>query len=164
MSRHATAETRTEQFRRTFPALLTLVPLTLLVDPATAAEQRATMTIGATVQGVARIVDPGSPERLVVSAQDIAAGYVEVRPAAALKIDSNSLEGVAIEIRTRRAEFSDVVVNYGGGVARMSGDGLRLVQRGAPDATLPLTYRFLLRPNQTAGDYAWPLEIRATAL
>lgn len=131
---------------------------------AQADERRSTFTVGATVAGVARVVDTGAPGRLVIDAADVAAGFVEVQPAAALQVDSNSRAGFAIEIRARHPAFADVEVRYGGGIARLNGDTLRLVQRGRADAALPLAYRFNLPRGLPAGSYDWPLEVRASTL
>jgi hypothetical protein len=142
-----------------------LAGLCLVAVAARADQQRSALTSGATVQSFARIVDAGVPRSLVVTAGDIAAGYVEVHPAS-MRLITNSREGVAIDIRPLQPAFTDVEVAYGDGVARMAGDSMRLVRRGAGSrtATLPLTYRFRLQPGTTPCTYAWPLGVSATSL
>lgn len=165
MSRHAKIDARSAHRAHTAGRALFAGLCAIALGAAAQADERhGTLTVGATVQGVARVVDTGSPDRLVIDADDVAAGYVDVRPTGALKVDSNSRQGVTIEIRSRHPAFADVEIRYGGGIARLDGDALRLVQRGRPIAALPLAYRFSLPRGLPAGSYDWPLEIRASTL
>jgi hypothetical protein len=146
--------------------VLTAVLATTAATVANSAERQSAFRVGAFVRPRVEMRFSDPPRLLRVSADDLRAGFVEVRPASVLEVRTNSREGYAVEIRPLHPDFAQVDIRYGDGIARMTGDTVRLVRPGRArvPGTLSLSYRFHLRDGLTPGDYPWPLEIAASAL
>jgi hypothetical protein len=146
-------------------ALTALLGL-LVASQGIAAERHATMTVSAFVQARIEVEMVGTPSTLRVSADDVRAGFVDVSAVSALSVRTNSREGFAVDICPMHPDFSKVDISYGDGIARMTGEPVRLVRRRVNESrgTLRLSYRFHLRSTTAPGTYPWPLDIAAAAL
>lgn len=151
-------------------ALFIGLSLSFLSAPmgAAAGAESARLLVTATVLKHANIKVLAQPASVVVTAADIARGYVDVPGLAQVAIQSNSLEGYMLMFAiqgdfVRQALVKglgpDVQVGAsGGGIAHGAGS------RGMSKTTLDLGFRFVLSESAQQGVYAWPLHLSVTPL
>lgn len=151
-------------------AVFGVLALGLLGAPATAAagSDEFKLSVTATVLKHASLKVLAQPASVVVTAADIARGYVDVPSPAQVAIQSNSQDGYMLMFASEgdfmrqtlvRGLGNDVQLDMaGGGVAR-GPEG-----RGMGKATLDLGFRFVLSESAQQGVYAWPMRLSVTPL
>lgn len=132
------------------------------MSPGVAADE-VRVPVTATIAKRATLKVLAQPVTVVISAADIARGYVEVPGRAQLSIRSNSLSGYMLVFASegdfvRRIRVSglgnEVQIGAGGGIVPQSGSAQSVTQ-----ATLELGFRFELAANARQGTYAWPVRM-----
>jgi len=108
------------------------------------------------------------PTSVVLTAADIARGYVDIPATAQLAVQSNSGEGYMLEF-VNQGDFvrqilvkgldTDVQVGAGGGSVMQRASGM-----GVTRATLNLGFRILLSASAQQGSYAWPMRVAVAPL
>lgn len=129
----------------------------------------AKLLVSATVMKQASLQVLTQPATVVVTAADIARGYVEVLAPAQFAVQSNSRNGYLLMFGSEgeflrqtlvRGLGNDVQLDgIGGGVAQQSAGG-----SGITKAVLALTFRFILSDVAKQGVYAWPMRLSVSAL
>jgi len=133
---------------------------------ALAGSEGAQLLLTATVLKHASLKVLAQPASVVVTAADIAQGYVDVPSHVQVAIQSNSQDGYMLMFASEgdfmrqtlvRGLGNDVQLDMaGGGVAR-GPEG-----RGIGKATLDIGFRFVLSESAHQGVYAWPMRLSVT--
>ncbi|NPC58062.1 hypothetical protein [Caenimonas soli] len=152
-----------------YPAQLLALALGLLCLPATSqAAGEIKMTVSATILKHASLQVLSQPTAVVVTAADLARGYVDVPVTSQVAIQSNTSGGYLLEFANQGDFMRQILVHGLGGVVQLSPDGGVIAQSGAPTgvtkATLALGYRFLLSQSAQPGTYAWPMRLSVAPL
>lgn len=147
-------------------ATMGVAPLPALVSSADAAQASAVMQVSATVIANARLQTSHQTTQLVISAADIARGFVQVPGASRFSVITNSRIGYVIEVHPLASWFESVQVTGMGGATLMGAEGGSIIQRGVLPSKLAheLSFRFALRPDARPGSYPWPLLLSVRAL
>ncbi len=141
-------------------ALLMVAP----TGPA-AASDMAKLTVSATVLKHASLKVLAQPASVVITAADVARGYVDVSAPAQVAIKSNSPRGYMLEFANEgdfmrgiqvRGLGTDLQLSPAGGAIRQPG-----TESGVLKTTLDLHFRFLLAEGTQAGSYPWPVHLSA---
>ena len=151
-------------------AVGTALSLGLLGAPLTAAASgEAKLTVTATVLKHASLKVLAQPANLVITAADLARGYVDVPASSQLAIHSNVAAGYLLDFRNLGGEFmrqifvrglnGDVQLSPAGGLVQQGSNGA-----GVTRTTLALGYRFMLSSAAQAGTYAWPMQLSVMPL
>lgn len=137
--------------------------LGLTAMPPGVAANELGLAVTATIAKRATLKVLAQPATVVVTAADIARGYVEVPGRARVAIRSNSQAGYMF-VFSSEADFvrhmrvsglgNEVQIGAGGGVVPQSGSA-----QGVTQATLELGFRFELAANAREGTYAWPVHM-----
>lgn len=144
-------------------ALLMVAPA-----PAAMATEQAKVTVSATVLKRASLRVLAQPAAVVVTAEDIARGYVDVAAPARVAIKSNSPRGYMLEFANEgdfmrqilvKGLASDVQLSPSGGAIMQSHAGI-----GVTRETLELGFRFVLAAAARPGTYAWPMQLTVLPL
>ena len=126
---------------------------------AKAAETRAQMTVSATVVETVTLRTLHQARDLIITAQDVERGYVEVSAASRFQLSGNSLS--VLEFRPRGAIVGSFSVTLPEGSARFGPEGGTLLQkpRQSGASTVDVAYRFELAAGTKPGAYPWPLSL-----
>jgi hypothetical protein len=126
---------------------------------------RTSFSVNVVVQPVAH-VEQAAHGNLVISQYDIARGYVEVNEPVAMRINSNSVNGFALNVLPVNDVFTNVVVRGMDGEVALGADGGMIVQRWqrAQTVSMNLKFQFALRPGIQPGEYSWPLQLSVRPL
>jgi hypothetical protein len=147
-----------------------LLGLAMLALPLAATAQSSTMKLNVSVTIVkhASLKAVAWPGPLVITAADVARGYVEVSSPAQLAIKSNSPSGYML-VFANQGDFvrqtrisglgTTVQLGAGGGVVTQAAPG-----RGMNEIMLALSFRFELAPQVQQGVYPWPLQVSVTPM
>lgn len=138
--------------------------VSLLLTPAVAVAEgsETKLSVTATVLKHASLKVLAQPSSVVVTAADIARGYVEVARPAQIAIKNNSAGYMLVfaghgefvrQIRVRGLG-SDVQMGADGGVVSQTNTG-----RGMSNTTLDLGFRFELSASAQQGVYPWPMQM-----
>lgn len=147
---------------------LALGALVMVGGVAQAQSVESKLAVTATVLKHASLKVLAQPSSVVITAADIARGYVDVPTPAQVSIQSNSREGYMLMFASEgdflqqtlvRGLGNDVQLSAGGGGVARSADG-----RGMAKATLDLGFRFLLSGAARQGVYAWPVRLSVASL
>ena len=150
-------------------ALLVALVVGWMAMPLTAlAASETKLTVSATVLKHASLQVLAQPASVVITAADMARGYVDVPSPAQVTVQSNTQDGYLLMFENQGEFFretlvkgldSDVQVSAGGGgVAQRSlGGGMR-------KNLLNLGFRFVLSDSARLGVYAWPMRLSVTPL
>jgi hypothetical protein len=133
-----------------------------MISPAEAA-QTATRSINFTivVPPMVRLEVLRQPDRLQVSEEDAARGYVEVPAAALLKVQSNTAWQVDFRSRSDLIRGARVSGLQGDVVIGPAGASLPALAAARHATNFELSYRFDLAPGVKAGTYPWPVAVSA---
>jgi hypothetical protein len=150
-------------------AALNMLVLGLLSVPATAAaNSEVKLVVSATVLKRATLQVLAQPSSVVVTAADIARGYVDVPAPAQVAIQSNTRHGYQLEFASEgdfmrqimvRGLNNDLQLSPAGGVVTQQPTG-----GGVTKTVLALGFRFLLSESAQQGTYAWPMRLSVTPL
>jgi hypothetical protein len=158
--------TRTAQL-----AIFSAVVLALLggLGPAAAAGSAETkLTVTATILKRASLKVLAQPSSVVVTAADVARGYVDVSAPAQVAVQSNSSSGYMLEFSSEGDFMRQTLVKGLGTDVQLSPAGGAVMQRssssGVTRTTLALGFRFLLSESAQQGTYSWPMRLSVTPL
>jgi hypothetical protein len=132
------------------------------------ASGEAKLTVSATISKHASLQVLAQPASVVITAADMARGYVDVPSPAQVAVQSNTQDGYLLMFENQgdflrhalvKGLDSDVQVSAGGGgvAQRSSGSGMR-------KNLLNLGFRFVLSDSARQGVYAWPMRLSVSAL
>lgn len=129
------------------------------VGRVSAGEVRAYMTVTATVVDTVGIRTLHQTQRLVITAQDVERGYVDV--AGGSRFDLTHKGPSLFEFRPVGNLFRAVKVSGLAAAAEFNAEGGTMLQRssGATATSVAISYRFQLAPGISAGAYRWPLSL-----
>jgi hypothetical protein len=126
------------------------------------------VTVSATILKRASLQVLAQPSSVLVTAADIARGYVDVPAASQVAVRSNAPAGYLLEFASQgdfmrqilvRGLETDVQLSPAGGMVSQRAAG-----KGVTKATLALGYRFLLSESAQEGTYAWPMRLSVVPL
>ena len=143
--------------------------VSLLITPAvaTAEDFETRLSVTATVLKHASLKVLAQPSSVVVTAADIARGYVEVPSPAQIAIKNNSA-GYMLVFAGRGEFVRQVRVRGLGSDVQMGADGGVVSQtntaRGMSSTTLDLGFRFELSASAQQGTYPWPMQMSVVPL
>ena len=130
-----------------------------------ARDAHTSFTVGASVRAVAYLELDSAPSTLHITARDVARGYLNVPEATLLSIRSNCRSGYALDFMSVAPLFSAFDVRGLESEVALGPEGGTVVQRWQPEPKhLTLTFRFMLAPGLSAGDYPWPLHLAVRPL
>jgi len=126
------------------------------------------LAVGATILKHASLKVLTQPASVVVTAADIARGYVDVPAPAQVAIQSNTLEGYALEFANQGDFMRQIMVRGLGNDLQLSPNGGTVTKRsngaGMTRTVLELAFRFVLSESAQQGTYAWPMRLSVTPL
>ena len=152
---------------RLVPAFLAL-GLAAATPPVAAEGQTGKLGASAYVAKRATLKLLSQPDRVRITAEDIARGYVEVVGPVRAAIHSNSPQGYMLVfagqgdfVRHARMRGLDgeVQLTSNGGVVTQ-----RTAGQGVLNGTLELTFRFYLVASAQQGEHAWPMQVSIAPL
>ena len=128
---------------------------------AAAGGQTTKLTVMARVAAFFRLQVQHQATGLSITQQDIERGYVEAPAASRFSVSTNSPGNYVIDFRPNSDVFRAVQINGLNRVVELSADGGTVVANASQVGTMTheLTYRFVLHPQVSAGDYPWPLTL-----
>lgn len=117
------------------------------------------MTVTATVVDTVSFRAVHQAQSLLITAQDVERGYVEVRGGSRFEIRHNG--PCAFEFNGVSNIFRSVRISGPAGTAEFGSDGGTLLQKSAGNglSNVAVNYRFQLAPGVSAGAYNWPLSL-----
>jgi hypothetical protein len=125
-----------------------------------ATQTHAAFTVGARVLATATLQVNSEPAEVVISAEDVSRGYVEIQEPTRVQVSSNSPAGYALVLLPQSSWFSGVTVRCADEEITMGADGGAIVERRhAGASSLELNFRFALASELTPGHYPWPLHL-----
>ena len=138
----------------------------LVVGPAGGGQTRAQLAVSAAVLPVARIEQSSLPYELLLSADELRRGYVDVPQPTSLLVNSNSATGFELDVIALNPMISNIVVAGLESPQVLGAEGGTLVQRwsGPQSRRLNLRFRIMLAPGTLPGRYAWPLQLSVRPL
>jgi hypothetical protein len=139
-----------------FPAAFLLCAC--IASPALATEVSRNVIFTIRIPAVLRVKTVASPERLVVTAEDIARGQVEMQDATVVSVQNNCRGGVTVSAGVEKGNVERVEFRMAEG--EVSGDSAHLMFWGTEPRVLRVGYRLYLKPGAAAGDFAWPVALR----
>ena len=150
-------------------AVMGAASLGVLLAPGNAiAGTETKLMVTATVLKRATLKTLAQPSSVVVTAADIARGYVDMPAAAQLAIQNNSLGGYLLEFAAQGDFMRQIMVKGLGNDVQLSPAGGAVMQpstgSGVTRTTLALGFRFVLSESAREGIYAWPMRLSVTPL
>jgi len=102
-------------------------------------------------------------QAIVVTDDDVARGFVDVRGGSRIVVTMRSGGRYALGFATRGIAFSSVQFEALGQAVALGAQGATLIEHDAPAGrtAIAINYRFRLAPGTVSGTYAWPVEIIA---
>lgn len=135
---------------------------------ASISSDEAKLTVSAIVLKRASLQVLSQPASVVVTAADIARGYVEVPSPLQLKVQSNSQGGYMLIFDSQGAFMHQTLVRGLGNDVQLDAAGGSIAQRasgrGMYQTILALGFRFVLAESAREGIYAWPMRLSVVPL
>ena len=145
-----------------------LMGLSLTPALAVADASEAKLAVSATVMKHASLKVLAQPASVIVTAADVARGYVDVSSPSRVAIQSNSLSGYMLMFATEGEFLRQTLVGGLGNDVQLDGAGGGIARSaegpGMSKATLALVFRFMLSESARQGVYAWPMRLSVAAL
>lgn len=150
-------------------AALAAAAAAALVAPASAAASGSqNVLITAKILKRASLTVVTQPTAVVVTAADVARGYVDVPAPAQVAIQSNSLAGYSLEFASQGGFMRQILVKGLANEVQLSPEGGAVMQSssgiGVTKTTLALSFRFVLAESTQQGTYPWPMRLSVTPL
>lgn len=142
----------------------------LLAGPlaAVAGSNEAKLLVTATILKHASLQLQAQPTSVLVTAADIARGYVDVPSPAKVVVKSNTEGGYLLVFESHGEFLHQTVVKGLGADVQLgpSGGGVmqRTTGRGMSQTLLHIRYRFVLSESARQGVYAWPVRLSVTPI
>ena len=126
------------------------------------------LQVSATILKHASLQVMAQPSSVVVTAADIARGYVDVPSPAQVAVQSNTQGGYVLMFESQGEFLRQTLVKGLGTDVQLSASGGGVAQRGAgrgmSKTLLDLGFRFILSESARQGVYAWPMRLSVTPL
>lgn len=127
------------------------------------------LQVSATVMKHASVKILAQPASVVITAADIALGYLDVPGHAQVAVQNNSRNGYQLLFESRGDFLHQIIVKgLGGDVQLDAGVGGSVTRegggRGMSRVVLELGFRFVLSDSARQGVYAWPVRLSVTPL
>jgi hypothetical protein len=147
-------------------AALELASMAVAIPSADAEHMNASVQVTVSVVANAKLQENYQQDRLVVTAQDVARGYIDVPAASRFSVITNDPSGYVVEFLPRVDVFQSVEVRGLIGTVQLDAEGGSVVQRVPRLSKMEreLSYHFVLRQGIAAGTYSWPLALSVRAL
>lgn len=151
-------------------AVYGMLMISLLAVPEAfrAGSNEITLTVSATVLKHASLKVLAQPSSVVVTAADIARGYVDGPAAVQVAIQNNSAGGYLLEFASQGDFMHQILVSGLAHEAQLSPAGGVIAQPstgyGVTRTTLGLGFRFVLSESAQPGTYPWPMRLSVTPL
>ena len=138
--------------------------LALAITPSLSAEQSATMRVSAQVLARAVLDIRSQPAEVVVTAEDVARGYVDVAQPVELHVRTNSRSGYLLQVSNMSETFSSVELAFGDTSMNVAHEGwvTRPYVAGGEHVTAKMRVR--LAAGTMTGRHPLPVQLSATAL
>ena len=147
--------------------MLTALALASALTPnsAHASSTMATVQVSAAVRPSVRLQTDFQAERITVTADDVARGYVDIPAASRFTVVTPKGGNYFVDFHVRSDLFQSVNIDGMGSQVELGTDGGTVAQTGPglKGAISTLNYRFRLKANVRAGDYDWPLMLAVRA-
>ena len=126
------------------------------------------LTVTATILKRASLQVLAQPSSVLVTAADLARGYVDVPAASQVAVRSNAPAGYLLEFASQgnfmrqilvRGLETEVQLSPAGGMVSQ-----RAASKGVTKSTLALGFRFFLSESAQEGTYAWPMRLSVVPL
>lgn len=150
--------------------LVHFVIMSLLAGPlaAIAGSNEVKLLVTATILKHASLQVLAQPASVMVTAADIARGYVDVLSPAQVVVKSNTGGGYMLMFESHGEFLRQTVVKGLGADVQLgpSGGGVtqRPAGRGMSQTQLDIGYRFVLSESARQGVYAWPVRLSVTPI
>lgn len=135
-----------------------------VLSSAAAGESSGNIKVSATILKHASLTVTAQPGALVVTAADIARGYVDVPAQAHIAVHTNS-PSYALDIGAQADFLRHIIVRGLGPDVQLSPAGGLVTQPASSTSVtrvaLALGFRFVLADGARAGTYAWPVRMSA---
>lgn len=149
-----------ERQRRLAAVAVAGVALAGALSAPAAAGDRARVEIQASVQARALIDRQRLPQAVVISAEDVQRGYVDLEQPVEIGIRTNHAAGVLLDLSRNASEVQSVDVREAqGGEVRAFGVFVPQPERGLRAHTVWLKVRLKLAPGAVPGTIAWPFSV-----
>jgi hypothetical protein len=149
-----------ERQRRLAAVAVAGVALAGALSVPAAAGDRARVEIQASVQARALIDRQRLPQAVVISAEDVQRGYVDLEQPVEIGIRTNHAAGVLLDLSRNASEVQSVDVREAqGGEVRALGVFVPQSERGLRAHTVSLKVRLRLAPGAVPGTIAWPFSV-----
>ncbi len=146
------------------------VSLGLLGTPlvASISSDEAKLTVTATILKRASLQVLAQPASVVVTAADIARGYVDVPSPLQIMVQNNSRDGYMLTFESQADFMRQTLVRGMGNDVQLEATGGSIAQaasgRGMQKTTLDLGFRFIFAESARQGVYAWPMRLSVTPI
>jgi hypothetical protein len=152
-----------ERQRRLAAVAVAGVALSGAFSAPAAASERARVDIVASVQARALIDRQRLPQSVVVSAEDVRRGYIDLEQPVEVGIRTNYAAGVRLDLSLNSSSLQAVDVREAqGGEVRAAGVFVPQPERGLRAHTVSLKLRLRLAPDALPGTIAHPLTVSLT--
>lgn len=162
--------TKKFSFTASAPTLFAAIAFSLLGAPSSAVANagEGKLQVSATILKHASLQVMTQPATVVVTAADIARGYVDVPSPAQVAVQSNTQGGYMLMFESQGEFLRQTLVKGLGTDVQLSASGGGVAQRGAgrgmSKTLLDLGFRFVLSDSARQGVYAWPMRLSVTPL
>jgi len=130
---------------------------------AMAGSNEAKLMVSATVLSHVSLQVLSQPTSVVVTAADLARGYVDVPSPAQMAVKSNTQDGYMLMFESQGDFLRQTVVKGLGADVQLGASGGGVAQRsagrGMSKTLLDIGYRFVLSESARQGVYAWPMRL-----
>jgi hypothetical protein len=149
-----------ERQRRLAAVAVAGVALAGALSAPAAAGDRARVEIQASVQARALIDRQRLPQAVVISAEDVQRGYVDLEQPVEIGIRTNHAAGVLLDLALNSSNLESVDVREAsGGELRAASVFIPQPERGLRAHTVSLKVRLKLAPGAVPGTIAWPFSV-----
>jgi hypothetical protein len=146
-------------------ALGTVIALYPPVTVEAGNQQSAGFRASASVRRVSRITILHQQQEMVITAQDIANGYLDLPDASSVEVKNSSPAGYMLAFDVGGGPFRQIYVRGLKNELQISFDrGWVIMPYSRTPEQLVLTYRFMLAADTTPGIYPFPVQITASAI
>jgi hypothetical protein len=165
MTKHeaASSSRTTTNLKSAWQTSTLLLALALaLLGAQSAAAATTSVSVSAFIRPTATLSVDAQPGSVIVTADDVRRGYVDLPASSRVRVRTNSPNGYALVLEVESTEFDAVVLEESGQRVEIRGSGfVDRPFRGRSEVVSELGYRLLLTSATQPGVYAWPVAVSA---